>query len=186
VTHAVGRLEGNTNMSVHRLRTRRDRAGEGSISRLRSAVLEADDGTAPEVVSRLVTLLDREVSARRGWRFVMVEPDLNAQVVEYLTRESGRPLVACRLWARLFSFLPPDSNEILADRAELARVAGCTPAHVSEIMRELEEIGAVYRRRDGRQVRFCVHPMLGTHLSGAVRDRAQVEAPLLRIVEPAE
>jgi hypothetical protein len=55
-------------------------------------------------------------------------------------------------------------------------------------MRELENIGAVYRRREGRAVRFYVHPSLGTHLSGAVRDRAQAEAPPLRLVEtiPAE
>jgi CRP-like cAMP-binding protein len=181
-------MEGVIHMAVTRLRTRRDRAGEVVVERLRSAVVEADDGSAPELVARLVTLIDREASSRRGWRFVMVEPDLNAQVVEHLTRESERPLIACRLWARLFAFLPPDSNEVMADREELAKAVGCAPSDVSRIMRELENIGAVYRRREGRAVRFYVHPSLGTHLSGAVRDRAQAEAPPLRLVEtiPAE
>ena len=52
-------------------------------------------------------------------------------------------------------------------------------------MGELESIGAVYRRREGRGVRYFVHPSLGTHLTGAVRDKAQAEAPKLRLVEPA-
>ncbi|HJT77219.1 MAG TPA: helix-turn-helix domain-containing protein [Gemmataceae bacterium] len=175
-------------MSVHRLRTRRDRASEAGVERLRSAVLQADDGSSPELVSRLVTLLDREVSSRRGWRFVMVEPRLYAEVVAYLAEHSRRKITAMKLWARLFEVLPPDSNEVIVDRRELARLVGCEPAHVSEIMRELEEIGVVYRRREGRGVRYFVHPKLGTHLTGAARDRAQAEAPPLRLVEtvPAE
>jgi hypothetical protein len=115
----------------------------------------------------------------------MVEADLNAEVVEHLTLKSDRPLIACRLWARLFAFLAPDSNEVMADRAELARAVGCAPSDVSRIMGELESIGAVYRRREGRGVRFYVHPSLGTHLTGTVRDKAQAEAPKLRLVEPA-
>ena len=55
-------------------------------------------------------------------------------------------------------------------------------------MGELEAVGAVYRRREGRGVRYFVNPLLGTHLAGAVRDKAQAEAPPLsfRLVEPAE
>jgi CRP-like cAMP-binding protein len=172
-------------MAVHRLRTRRARAAEEGIDRLRSAVLEADDGSSPAVVSRLVTLLDRELSSRRGWRFVMVEPSLNSEVLNWLTYNSQRPLVAVRLWGELFRHLPQDSNEVLVGRTELARAVGCTPAHISEVMGELEAIGAVYRRREGRGVRFYVHPSVGTHLTGAVRDKAQAEAPKLRLVEPA-
>jgi hypothetical protein len=29
-----------------------------------------------------------------------------------------------------------------------------------------------------------VHPSLGTHLTGTIRDKAQAEAPKLRLVEP--
>jgi CRP-like cAMP-binding protein len=171
-------------MAVVRLRTRRERASETGIGRLREAVLEADDGSSPEIVSRVVTLLERELSSHRGWRFVMIEADLNAEVVEHLTLKSDRPLIACRLWARLFAFLAPDSNEVMADRAELARAVGCALSDVSRIMGELETIGAIYKRREGRGVRYFVHPSLGTHLTGAVRDKAQAEAPKLRLVEP--
>ena len=75
----------------------------------------------------------------------------------------------------------------MADRHDLARMVGCQPRDVSEIMGELEAVGAVYRRKEGRGVRYFVNPLLGTHLAGAVRDRAQAEAPplKLRLVEPA-
>jgi DNA-binding transcriptional ArsR family regulator len=172
-------------MAVVKLRTRRARAAEAGIDRLRSAVLEADDGSAPEIVSRVVTLLERELSARSGWRFIMVEPVLYAQVVNYLAEHSRRKLKAVQLWAQLFTTLPPDSNEVLLSREELAQAIGLQPRTVSEIMGELEAIGAVYRRREGRGVRYFVHPKLGTHLTGAIRDKAQAEAPALRLVEPA-
>jgi hypothetical protein len=113
----------------------------------------------------------------------MVEPTLNSEVVDWLTYNSHRPLVAVRLWIKLFQHLPPDSNDVRATREELAAMVGCEPAHVSTIMGELESIGAVYKRREGRSVRYFVHPSLGTHLTGAVRDRAQAEAPRLRLVE---
>jgi DNA-binding transcriptional ArsR family regulator len=172
-------------MAVVKLRTRRARAAEAGIDRLRSAVLEADDGSSPEIVSRVVTLLERELSARSGWRFIMVEPVLYAQVVNYLAEHSRRKLKAVQLWAQLFTMLPPDSNEVLLSREELAQAIGLQPRTVSEIMGELEAIGAVYRRREGRGVRYFVHPKLGTHLTGAIRDKAQAEAPALRLVEPA-
>jgi DNA-binding transcriptional ArsR family regulator len=172
-------------MAVVKLRTRRARAAEAGINRLRSAVLEADDGSSPEIVSRVVTLLERELSARSGWRFIMVEPVLYAQVVNYLAEHSRRKLKAVQLWAQLFTTLPPDSNEVLLSREELAQAIGLQPRTVSEIMGELEAIGAVYRRREGRGVRYFVHPKLGTHLTGAIRDKAQAEAPALRLVEPA-
>jgi DNA-binding transcriptional ArsR family regulator len=106
-------------------------------------------------------------------------------VVEHLLEHSKRPQKAVRLFTRLFTVLPADGNEITASRSELARMAGIAPSSVSEIMGELEAVGAVYRRREGRGVRYFVNPLLGTHLAGAVRDKAQAEAPMLRLVEPA-
>ncbi len=41
-------------------------------------------------------LLDRELSFRRGCKFIMVEADLNAEMVEHLALKSDRPLIACR------------------------------------------------------------------------------------------
>ena len=116
---------------------------------------------------------------------MMVEPNLYARVVRHLTKHSRRPLKAVTLWAELFTVLPDDSNEVLVSREELAERVGVAPRTLSELMTELEAIGAVYRRREGRGVRYYVNPVLGTHLAGQVRDRAQAEAPPLRLVEPA-
>jgi predicted transcriptional regulator len=87
------------------------------------------------------------------------------------------------VWSALFQFLPPDGNAIGAGRAEIAATAGCTPADVSRVMRELERIGAVSCRRQGRRVAYEVNPSVGTHLAGAARDKAQAEAPRLQLVE---
>ena len=170
-------------MTVIRLRTRKGAAEQASLAEIRDTLLGlAGDA---EVRDRLVALVEREISSRSGWRFIMVEPVLYAQVVNYLAEHSRRKLKAVQLWAQLFTTLPPDSNEVLLSREELAQAIGLQPRTVSEIMGELEAIGAVYRRREGRSVRYFVHPALGTHLTGAIRDKAQAEAPALRLVEPA-
>ena len=165
-------------MPVTRLRTRRDagvRAALETVQGLLDGVAGAED---------VVAYVERKLAAARGWGFVMVDPVAYAEVIAHLRRHSRRPLVAMELFTRLFSYLPPDGNEVMADRTELARLAGCTPNHVTDVMRELEDVGAVYRRREGRGVRYFVNPLLGTHLAGAARDKAQAEAPKLRLVEP--
>jgi DNA-binding transcriptional ArsR family regulator len=169
-------------MPVTRLRTQQEVGRQAGLE----AAVQLLHGV--EGAEELVALAERKLAAARGWKFIMVEPRLNAEVVRHLTRHSRRPLKAVELWAELFAFLPPDSNEVMADRDELARTVGIQPQDVSEIMGELEAVGAVYRRREGRGVRYFVHPRLGTHLAGAIRDRAQAQAPplRLRLVEPAE
>ncbi|MFL5338325.1 MAG: hypothetical protein ACJ8H8_35445 [Geminicoccaceae bacterium] len=176
-------------MAVTRLRTRQDATQQAGLEALRDVLLSMAGSSAPsEVVGQLVTVVERRLAAGRGWKFIMVEPVLYANVVAYLTRHSHRPLKAVELFARLFAVLPPDGNEVQATRAELARMIGIEPRTVSELMAELEAVGAVYRRKEGRGVRYFVNPKLGTHLSGGVRDKAQAEAPILRLVEtePAE
>jgi len=173
-------------MAVTRLRSRRDSREQATLETVVRMLQSATD--ASPACARLATLVEREMAAGRGWSFIMVEPRLYADVVVYLAEHSRRKVTALKLWARLFELLPPDSNEVMADRDELARLVGCTPNHVTDIMGELEAVGAVYRRREGRGVRYFVNPRLGTHLAGAARDKAQAEAPVLRLVEtePAE
>src|SRR4051794_38686139 len=166
-------------MPVTRLGTRRDACDRAALETVRG-MLEGVAGAAD-----LLAHVERKLAATRGWGFVMVDPVAYAEVIQHLTDHSRRPLKAVNLFTRLFSHLPPDGNEVLCSREELARVVGCDLSHVSAIMRELEAVGAVYRRREGRGVRYFVNPRLGTHLAGAARDRAQGEAPPLRLVEPA-
>jgi hypothetical protein len=164
-------------MAVTRLRTHRDVEKQATLEAVRD-MLGSVAG-----VEDVVAFVERKLAAGRGWKFIMVEPRLYADVIAHLRRHSRRPMVAMELFTRLFSYLPPDGNEVMTDRRELARVVGCHPEDVSKIMRELEAVGAVYRRREGRGVRYFVNPLLGTHLAGAVRDKAQAEAPPLRLVE---
>jgi hypothetical protein len=183
--HYQPHVAGVAHMAVIRLRTRRDRGQETALARVREAILEAGPELPGDMTDRLVYLVDGALRARSGWSFVMIEPDLYDQVVEHLTQCSRRPLVAVRLWGKLFKLLPPDGNQVQATREELAAMVGCTPADVSRIMSDLEALGAVYRQREGRGVHYFVHPKLGTHLAGDARKRAQAEAPKLRLVEPA-
>lgn len=152
-----------------------------AVTQLRLALDELPD-LPDDLATRFVTLLDRYARSESGWSFVMVEPSLFHAVIVELLDHSRRPRLAVKLWSLLFSKLPSDSNEVLATRTDLARELGCSPADVSEVMGELEELGAVYRRKEGRGVRYLVHPKFGTHLAGAARDRAQAEAPPLRLV----
>jgi hypothetical protein len=166
--------------TVRRLRTRT--AADAAIAQLRLA-LDDLPNLPVDLASRVANLCDRHERSQAGWAFVMVEPNLYHHVVVRLTDgHSKRPLLAVKLWSLLFSKLPADSNEVMATREELARELGCRPSAISEIMGELEELGAVYRRREGRGVRYLVHPLFGTHLSGAMRDHAQAAAPPLRLV----
>jgi CRP-like cAMP-binding protein len=172
-------------MAVVRLRTRRNVRELADLETVRHVLQDLAAASPLPLLGRLVETVERELSARSGWKFVMVEPHLYADVVAYLDRHSRRPRKAVQLFTRLFATLPPDSNEVTLSREELAQVVGIRPSEVSAIMGELEAIGAVYRQREGRGVRYFVHPTLGTHLAGAARDRAQAEAPKLRLVEPA-
>src|SRR5215207_9233064 len=172
-------------MAVVKLITRRDKRELADLGAVRDALQDLAAASSSPLVGRFVEAVERELSARSGWRFIMVEPHLHDQVVGHLTEHSRRPLKAVRLWSKLFTVLPPDSNEVLLSREELGQAVGIRPAEVSAIMGELEAIGAIYKRREGRGVRYFVHPSLGTHLAGAARDRAQAEAPRLRVVEPA-
>jgi DNA-binding transcriptional ArsR family regulator len=166
-------------MAVVRLKTRRSAKEQVSLEALRD-VLQSMSGAPSRVLERLVAVVEWELAAQRGWRFVMIEPRLYAEVVTHLAKYSRRKLTALQLWARLFEVLPPDSNEVLVSREELGRMIGVRPTEISAVMAELEAIGAVYRRKEGRGVRYFVNPRLGTHLVGGLRDKAQADAPPLQ------
>jgi hypothetical protein len=171
--------------TVRRLKTKTAAPADAAVAQLRLA-LEDLPNLPVDLANRVATLCERHTRSQAGWSFIMVEPNLYHRVVVRLTDgHSKRPLLAVKLWSLLFSKLPADSNEVMATREDLAQELGCQPAAISQVMGELESLGAVYRRREGRGVRYIVHPLFGTHLSGSIRDKAQAEAPALRLVEPA-
>lgn len=147
----------------------------------------------PDQVSQLIGQIDRKTAARNGWTFVMLSPSQNAAVVSYLAEHSDRPVVAMRLWAMCFEHLRNDTGEIMLRRDEIAEKLKEEPGTISRIMGQLEQIGAIIRRRErvgGMRgpglVRYFMNSVVGTHLTGVARDNAQADAPpgpLLRIMD---
>jgi hypothetical protein len=169
-----------------RLRTRADRLKRAEAEQLRQAVLEfALRHQMPErAVGEIVATIDRETAANNGWTFVMISAEANNAVVEWLFAHSSRPTVAVRLWLKLFIHLRHDTGEIVATRDELAAAVGIAPRHVSEVMTELEGIGAISRQRAPHGVRYFMSPRAGTHLTGAARGKAQAAATPLKFDPP--
>lgn len=172
-----------------KLRTKADRLKGDQAEQLRQLVLDFPD-LPQRAVSELIATIDRQTASRSGWTFVMLSPEQNAAVVDWLAQNSSRPIVALRLWAALFSNLRTDTGEIVQTREELAALVKDTPDNVSRIMGELASIGAVSRRREkvaGMRgpglVRYFMNPRVATNLTGGARDQAQAEAPLLTLMQ---
>lgn len=169
---------------VVRLRTKAERIRENDARDLRQLVLDFAAGRriSERAANEITAAIDRETSTRNGWTFCMISPQANAAVVMWLTQHSKRPLVAVRLWASLFQYINRDTCEIVRTRAELAESLDVPTNEISRLMSELEGIGAISRRREGVGVRYYMNPLIGTHLTGAARTKAQAKAPKLKLV----
>lgn len=172
-----------------KLRTKRDRLKTDQAAALRQLVLDFPD-LPQRAVGELIATIDRQTVSKSGWTFVMLSPEQNASVVQWLADNSARPIVAMRLWAQLFNNLRTDTGEIVQTRDELADALGAKPTEISQIMGELATIGAISRVRErvaGMRgpglVRYFMNPRVATNLTGAARDQAQAEAPLLALIE---
>ena len=169
--------------TITRLETRPDRlrADQADQLRLALAPFEAD---MPDAVRSIRAHIDRASRTRSKWTFLMLSPDQNNAVVNWLAAHSSRPVVAMRLWAACFTSLDYDSGQIMLTRSELAARVGESADNISRIMTELEKFGAISRRRDAGngQVRYYMNPRVATHLAGKERDDAQAAAPQLRLV----
>ena len=177
---------------IRRLFSKPDRLRAEQAARLRDALLPFEHDM-PAQVRELVAQIDRQTAARNGWTFIMISAEQNRAVVRWLKTNSARPMQAMDLWAELFTAVDRDTGEVLLTRDQLAELVGVTAQHVSAIMSELEGIDAIIRRRErvagmrgpGR-VRYFMNSLVGTHLTGAARDKAQAEAPpgpLLRVMQ---
>lgn len=171
-------------------RSKADQLQVEQAERLRQMVL-AFPGLPERAAGEIIATIDRTTAVENGWTFVMMSPADNAKVVAWLAANSTRPMVAMQLWATLFLHLRRDTGEIVQTRDGLADAVGVGADHVSEIMGELESIGAISRNRvkvagmrGPGMVRYFMSPRVATHLTGKARQDAQTEAgPLLRVME---
>jgi predicted transcriptional regulator len=119
----------------------------------------------------------------------MVSPTQNREVVSWLRHNSHAPLVALDVWAELLTAMVWETGEVALTRDEIAANTGTRPNTISQIMGELESIGAISREREkiagmrgpGR-VKYIVNPTVCTHLTGPARVRAQAAALKLQVV----
>jgi hypothetical protein len=176
---------------LHRLRTGRERIEAERADLLRQLVLDFP-GLPERARSEIVAAIDCRTVSSKEWPFVMLAPEQHAAVTRWIRRHAKRPLLAYALWGELFTALRHDTGEIVLTRDELAERIGSDADTVTKIMAELESIGAISRRREriagvrgpGR-VCYFLNPNVATSLTGTARDKAQAEAPKLKLVTPA-
>ena len=169
--------------TLHRFRSKRSQLEADQGQQLRQLLLDLGErkNLPADAVTKIVAAVDGQTASERGWTFVMIGPKENEAVVAWLRENSKRPMAAMATWAVLFTALRFDTGEIALTRSDLAERVGIHPRHVSRIMTELVEIGAVSRVREGRRVRYFMNPNIGTHLTGKERDKAQSEARQLSL-----
>jgi len=175
--------------TITRLTPKPERLRQDQADQLRQALLPFEEQMPADAFRAVIGLIDRQTASRRKWTFVMLSPEQNSIVVDYLADHSKRPLVAVKLWALCFKHLRTDTGEILLTREEIAEKLGQQPRTISEIMSELVAFKAISRTRNkmgGMKGRGVVHyfmnPNVATHLSGAERDVAQSGAPPLLVM----
>jgi len=177
---------------VRRLLTAPERLRDVQLAQLRQALLPFE-GEMPDVVRPVLAYIGRRTAAKAGWTFIMISAEQHDAVTEWLEANSRRPLKAVRLWSVLFTAVDRDTGEVMLTRDQLAERLRIDADDVTRLMGELESIGAIIRRREkvpgmrgpGR-ARYFMNPVVGTHLAGAERDKAQADAPpgpLLRLME---
>lgn len=175
--------------AIVNLKTRSDRLRQDQAETLRQALLPFEE-QMPDAVRSLIGHIDRQTASRNKWTFVMLSPEQNDIVVNYLIDHSKRPLIAVKLWSLCFKHLRTDTGEILLRREEIADRLKQRSNEVSALMSELIEFGAITRKVDrvpGMKgqglVRYFMNPKVATHLSGKEREEAQDAAPLLKLIE---
>ena len=164
-------------------RHRRQRDAQKAAELVRLAMEIGVDRFEPDTVDALERVAHIFAEPRSDWTFVMLSPAQNEMVVDWLAQNSKRPMVAVRVWAKMFNHLRMDTGEILLPRAKLAEAIGVAPYHLSRIMTELEGINAIRRERDGRRVRYFMNPNVATHVAGPARAEAQKGVGPLTLVQ---
>lgn len=140
-------------------------------------------GLDPHTAAMLA--MNLKPAPKTDWTFVMISPQQNAAVVQWLEEHSKRPMKAMKLWAHLFTAMRNDTGEILRTRDELADKINVAPRTLSEMMTELASINAIVRRKEGRRVRYFMNPNIATHIPTPEQRKEAREGagPLLVMME---
>jgi len=136
-------------------------------------------------ISNLVWKIKREnkLADPNTWTFIMISPEQNKLVVNWLDENSTQPRKSVRLWALLFENIHRETGQIMLSRQELADKMNLRPNNVSRIMSELEGINAILKKKDGRGVIYYMNPNVANHYSQEIREQKQKETPTLKIID---
>jgi len=148
------------------------------------AVLDRFPELQEKDISSLVWKIKRQnkLNDPNTWTFIMISPEQNLAVVNWLEENSKRPLKALKLWALLFDNVHRETGQIMLSRLEIANILKITPSHVTNIMSELERIGAILKKKDGREIIFYMNPNVANHYPQEIREQKQKEAPKLKLL----
>lgn len=142
----------------------------------------------PEHENKAISLLweikrKNKLNDPNTWTFIMISPEQNLVVVNWLISKSKRPLNAVKLWALLFDNVHRETGQIMLTRQELANKLNVHAANVTHIMTELESINAILKKKDGRGVVYFMNPNVANHYPQEIREKAQKETPKLEIID---
>lgn len=125
---------------------------------------------------------DDNINDYNRWAFAMIGTTEYRLVGQWLGKNSKRSGEAKSLWISLIDYLDINTGQIRRSRQELAKELEITPSDISRIMSELESIGAIIKKKEGRGIIYYMNPLIGTHLPKIKRDLAQSQAPKLKLV----
>lgn len=117
------------------------------------------------------------------WTFIMISPEQNELVVNWLDDNSTQPRKAVRLWALLFKYVHRDTGQIMLTRQEIAEKIKIHSSNVTRIMTELENIRAIIKRREGRGVIYYMNPNVANHYPQEIRAQKQKETLNLKLLD---
>lgn len=124
-----------------------------------------------------------KLQATNTWTFIMISPEQNLAVVNWLTSKSKRPLKSVKLWALLFDNVHRETGQIMLSRQELSEKIEEKLYNISRIMTELESIRAILKKKDGRSVIYYMNPNVANHYPQKIREKAQQLTPKLKILD---
>ena len=115
------------------------------------------------------------------WTFIMISPEQNNAVVQWLATNSKRRIEAMQLWSMLFEYVHQETGQIMLSRQEIANKINISLNDTSRIMSELESINAILKKKEGRGVIYYMNPNVANHYPQKIREKAQKVAPSLKI-----
>jgi len=173
-------------MSAHikRLQPKNQQTKQQDLFELQS-VLERFPELQEKDISALVWKIKRKnkLNDPNTWTFIMISPEQNLAVVNWLTSKSKRPLNAVKLWALLFDNVHKETGQIMLSRLEMADKINVHPNNISAIMSELESINAILKKKDGRGVVYYMNPNVANHYPQEIREKAQKNSPQLKLID---